>query len=182
MKRNRNFIPILATSVLILGSGVGLELLFNRYMYLPLFMLAQLLFLLGISTVLLALFSLIPPPAESVEKTETEETAAEETAVEERTKPSPLAAVGGFFRSIGRGIRRFFGGLWQWICRRSGLLVLLALTGDEAAAGYDTVRGTASVDADTGANHFVPDGAARHAYVVKKQPDGWYAEQINSLL
>ncbi len=127
MKRNRNFIPILATSVLILGSGVGLELLFNRYMYLPLFMLAQLLFLLGISTVLLALFSLIPPPAESVEKTETEETAAEETAVEERTKPSPLAAVGGFFRSIGRGIRRFFGGLWQWICRRSGLLVLLAL-------------------------------------------------------
>jgi len=62
------------------------------------------------------------------------------------------------------------------------MLVLLALTGDEAAAGYDTVRGTASVDADTGANHFVPDGAARHAYVVKKQPDGWYAEQINSLL
>lgn len=123
MKQNRNLIPILATSALILGAGVGLELLFNRYMYLPLFMLAQLLFLLGISTVLLALFSLIPPPA----KVNEEIPAEEDTVGAEETKPKPLAAVGAFFRGIGRGIRRFFGRIWQWICRHSGLLALLAL-------------------------------------------------------
>ena len=123
MKQNRNLIPILATSVLILGAGVGLEFLFNRYMYLPLFMLAQLLFLLGISTVLLALFSLIPPPVESAAAMP-EETNADGA---EETKPKPIAAVGVFFRSIGRGIRRFFFGVWQWICRHSGLLALLAL-------------------------------------------------------
>lgn len=123
MKQNRNLIPILATSVLILGAGVGLELLFNRYMYLPLFMLAQLLFLLGISTVLLALFSLIPPPAEPAEPVPAE---APTTEAEE-ARPKPLAAAVAFFRGIGRGFRRFFSGLWQWICRHSGLLALLAM-------------------------------------------------------
>lgn len=59
------------------------------------------------------------------------------------------------------------------------MLALLALTGDETAAGYDTVRGRASVDPETGCNHFTqaPDGP--HCFVVKKRPDGFYQRAIN---
>ena len=62
------------------------------------------------------------------------------------------------------------------------MLVLLALVGDERAAGYDTVRGWASVDAETGANRFVPAPDGRHTYVVKAQPDEAYACAINARL
>lgn len=62
------------------------------------------------------------------------------------------------------------------------MLVLLALTGDEAAAGYDTVTGFASVDAETGANHFHPDPAGPHRYVIKKHPDEFYRDAIDRLL
>lgn len=46
------------------------------------------------------------------------------------------------------------------------MLAMLALTGDEAAAGYTAVRGQASVDAETGENHFTPDADGKQAYVV----------------
>ena len=62
------------------------------------------------------------------------------------------------------------------------MLVLMALIGDEEAAGYGTVTGWASVDADTGANHFVTDPEGLHAYVVKAYEDGYYADWINWLL
>lgn len=62
------------------------------------------------------------------------------------------------------------------------MLVALALAGDEAAAGYDTVRGWATVDADTGANHFASDENGRHAYVIKNRADGYYEELINAML
>ena len=41
MKRNQHTAPIAVTLFLILACGAALELLCARYMYLPLFMLAQ---------------------------------------------------------------------------------------------------------------------------------------------
>ena len=62
------------------------------------------------------------------------------------------------------------------------MLVLMALIGDEAAAGYDTVIGTASVDAETGANYFVRDDKGNHRYVVKKYENAYYEKAINERL
>lgn len=62
------------------------------------------------------------------------------------------------------------------------MLVCMALNGDEEASGYDTVRGTASVDPETGANYFRKDPDGKHKYVVKKYPDSYYADIINGLL
>jgi len=62
------------------------------------------------------------------------------------------------------------------------MLVQLALTGDEAAAGYNSVIGTASVDPKTGANHFQPDPAGKHRYVIKAKPDDYYKSVINQLI
>ncbi|MBR5869059.1 MAG: hypothetical protein IKZ21_06385, partial [Clostridia bacterium] len=59
------------------------------------------------------------------------------------------------------------------------MLVLLALIGEEQAAGYDRVSGWAVVDPDTGANHFTPDPTCPHAYVVKHKPDDFYRNAIN---
>lgn len=62
------------------------------------------------------------------------------------------------------------------------MLVALALAGDEAAAGYDTVRGWASVDAETGANHFREDENGHHTYVIKNKEDSYYEDLINGML
>lgn len=62
------------------------------------------------------------------------------------------------------------------------MLVLMALIGDEEAAGYDTVTGYASVDAETGANHFTPDEGGPHKFVRKKHPDRYYEDAINGFM
>lgn len=62
------------------------------------------------------------------------------------------------------------------------MLVLLALMGDESAAGYDVVRGTAHVDAQSGENTFLPDNSGRHAYVIKKMSNDYYKNKINELI
>lgn len=62
------------------------------------------------------------------------------------------------------------------------MLVMLALIGDEAAAGYRTVRGTASVDPETGLNYFVKSDGGPHAFVVKQRSDEYYENYINSRL
>ena len=62
------------------------------------------------------------------------------------------------------------------------MLVFLAVTGDEEKAGYDTVCGTASLEADTGKNHFAPNPNGKHKYVVKKFPDSYYADMINEFI
>ena len=62
------------------------------------------------------------------------------------------------------------------------MLVLMALIGDEEKAGYQTVRGYASVDADTGANHFKKDENGPHAYVIKARENDYYVKKINALL
>lgn len=62
------------------------------------------------------------------------------------------------------------------------MLMLMALIGDESEAGYDTVVGHASVDAEDGANHFVPNPNGGHRFVVKRYADDYYERQINRLL
>lgn len=62
------------------------------------------------------------------------------------------------------------------------MLVHMALVGDEEKAGYKTVRGHASVDAETGANHFRPDPNGLHTYVVKAKDDAFYVDAIDRLL
>lgn len=62
------------------------------------------------------------------------------------------------------------------------MLVLLALTGEEAAAGYHTVQGTASVRAEDGANFFEPSEDGLHRYVIKKEANSFYSRWINRLI
>ena len=62
------------------------------------------------------------------------------------------------------------------------MLMLMALIGDEREAGYDTVAGHAAVDAEDGANRFVPDPNGGHRFVIKQRKDDYYAQQINRLL
>lgn len=60
------------------------------------------------------------------------------------------------------------------------MLVLMALLGDEEGAGYETVRGRAYLDPDTGANHFIEDPDGIHKFVIKKYPNRYYEERINA--
>ena len=52
------------------------------------------------------------------------------------------------------------------------MTAVLALTGDEEVAGYDTVTGFARVDEADGRNYFTKSPDGNHKYVVmKKEPD-----------
>ena len=64
-------------------------------------------------------------------------------------------------------------------CSWDPMLVLMALIGDEEAAGYRTVRGRAAVEIDSGANHFARDLAGLHAYVVRTRASDDYKNEIN---
>ena len=67
-------------------------------------------------------------------------------------------------------------------CSWDPMLVNLAVTGDPAAAGYDTVYGRAFVDSADGSNCFIVSSDGHHRYVVKKYDDNFYADVINSQL
>lgn len=62
------------------------------------------------------------------------------------------------------------------------MLVYMALIGDEEKAGFRTVRGTASVDARTGENFFVPNESGRHTIVTRVYGSDVYEERINKAL
>ncbi len=62
------------------------------------------------------------------------------------------------------------------------MLVLLACIGDEEAAGYDAVIGTARVDAQTGRNSFRVNPQGNHSYVIKLKPDTFYKHAIDTIL
>ncbi len=62
------------------------------------------------------------------------------------------------------------------------MLVMLALIGDEAEAGYDTVCGTASVELESGANHFEINENGLHKYVIKNKDDSFYKSMINEVI
>ena len=78
--------------------------------------------------------------------------------------------------------------LADWGCSGVGrdswdpITALLAVIGDEAEAGYDTVVGTASVDLADGCNHFKQHDGGRHRYVIKLKDDGFYQDMINSII
>ena len=62
------------------------------------------------------------------------------------------------------------------------MLVQMAIIGDEFAAGYDVVLGTASVDRHTGRNNFRACADGMHKYVIKNKPGEYYKNQINELI
>ena len=62
------------------------------------------------------------------------------------------------------------------------MTALMAIIGDEAEAGYDTVQGTGRVDPLTGQNYFTKAADGLHRYVIKKHPDQWYADAIDALI
>lgn len=59
------------------------------------------------------------------------------------------------------------------------MLAILALMGNEQKAGYNVVRGKASVDADTGLNYFEKYDNALHAYVTRKYSAEYYRDIID---
>lgn len=57
-----------------------------------------------------------------------------------------------------------------------------AIIGDAETAGYQKVRGTASVDSATGKNSFKACADGMHAYLVKQREDSFYKAQIDEIL
>ena len=62
------------------------------------------------------------------------------------------------------------------------MTALLAVIGDETAAGYRTVVGRASVDEPTGSNRFEPCQDGLHCYVIKTEDDSYYQHAINAII
>ena len=60
------------------------------------------------------------------------------------------------------------------------MTALMAIIGDEAEAGYDTVQGTGRVDPLTGQNYFTKAADGLHRYVIKNRPNDYYIDQIHS--
>lgn len=127
MKQNRNLPPILATFLLLFCANAAMEILFSRYMYLPVFLFAQLLLLLGLSAAMLALFGLISPLEEKEQMPAPSDTPSD-TPVEAAPKSHGFLA--GVHRVLG-AVRQFFVRLWQvvssFVRRRSTVLVLILL-------------------------------------------------------
>lgn len=61
------------------------------------------------------------------------------------------------------------------------MLAVLALTNDNEKAGYDTVKGIATVN-EEGANFFLEDENGKHEYVVRKYEKSFYSDIINNLI
>lgn len=62
------------------------------------------------------------------------------------------------------------------------MLVVLALIGEENAAGYSVTRGRARVDPTDGSNYFTEDVNGLHQYVTKRFDDTYYQKQINDMI
>ncbi len=62
------------------------------------------------------------------------------------------------------------------------MTALLAVVGDETAAGYRSVVGTAAVSEVDGSNRFMPHSDGLHRYVVKTEPDVYYQNVINAII
>lgn len=60
------------------------------------------------------------------------------------------------------------------------MLMLMAVIGDEGAAGYECVCGYASVEEETGVNRFRNDENGLHRYVIKRMPDEYYRDVIDA--
>ncbi len=127
MKQNRNLAPILATFVLIFGASIAMEILFSRFMYLPLFFFARLMMLLGLSGLILALFGLLPPPREEAAPVDAPAEIADTETDAEAPRRGFGAAVRGAFAAVGRCFRRMWRATVDFVCRRALLLTLICL-------------------------------------------------------
>lgn len=67
-------------------------------------------------------------------------------------------------------------------CSWDPLTALLAVIGDEEKAGYDTVKGTARLDKETGKNYFTENENGSHKYVIMKKDSSFYSDMINSII
>lgn len=67
-------------------------------------------------------------------------------------------------------------------CSWDPMLTLMAIIGEEEAAGYDTISGFAKVDPVTGQNYFVKDPDGPHKYVIKKYDNEYYKGVINRII
>lgn len=72
----------------------------------------------------------------------------------------------------------FPGGRASW----DPLTVYLACIHGENEAGFDTVSGKASLEVDTGYNHFEKFNGGPHKYVVKKFADSYYEDILNKII
>ena len=73
---------------------------------------------------------------------------------------------------------RSFNGRSSW----DPMLVLLAIIGDEEKAGYDIIKGTASLNPETGENYFEENNVGLHKYVVKRFENSYYEDLINDII
>ena len=62
------------------------------------------------------------------------------------------------------------------------MTAILAVIGNEAEAGYDTVKAKIWVDRKTGENYFTPDENSNRKFVIKKFPDEYYSNMINEVI
>lgn len=62
------------------------------------------------------------------------------------------------------------------------MVTLLAVLGNAEKAGYKEVFGKASVEAETGKNHFIPDESGKDCYVVMTKGSDWYADGIDEII
>lgn len=73
-------------------------------------------------------------------------------------------------------------GSYKGRCSWDPMTALLAITGDEEAAGYKAVCGKARVDGTTGRNYFTEAANGPHKYVIKMHPDSYYEDIINDII
>ena len=62
------------------------------------------------------------------------------------------------------------------------MTAMMAVIGNEAEAGYDTVKAKIWVDRETGENYFTPDENSNRKFVIKKFPDEYYSNMINEVI
>ena len=62
------------------------------------------------------------------------------------------------------------------------MTALMAVIGDEEAAGYSVVEGKASVDGATGRNYFKEEKGGMHKFVIKTHTDSFYEDMINDYI
>lgn len=67
-------------------------------------------------------------------------------------------------------------------CAWDPMTALAAVIDDDERAGYRRVTGTASVDPDTGCNHFTPSPDGKHSYLVMTREPRFYSDMIDEII
>lgn len=138
MNRKSKLFPVIVGVVWLLGLEIGLETLFGRQQFMPLFLLAQIILLIGVSAVVLALFGWLHrwymgrPVAPDVQADATTESILDDEAVpagKKKRRSARKKMTGGLWKKAGKVLTGF-------VCRRAGLIELLVLAAVFAVAHY----------------------------------------------